>query len=217
MSGCRLSIPLWSAVYTHSILSTVVLALDRYLTISCLFSYHTLMTRRRVGFILGVCSFLPFIFFITTILTTKPAQLPCIPSHNQSRWATLSVLQIVFFVLLTIFFLYFKIIFVFWRLKRTISVRKRNTEKLDYLSSPISFHIIKFGVFPMKQSASNVVALTVAGNMREKLPRPKNNIQERITRLGRYIRASKPVMLILFFFTICWLPWIRWLLYICIN
>ena len=36
----------------------------------------------------------------------------------------------------------------------------------------------------------------------------KSDIYENINRLGRYIKASKYVLVILLLFTICWLPWV---------
>ena len=225
-SVCKIKASLLFFVYIQSMMSTVFLTLDRYLTIAYLTNYNEIMTKRKVSFCIALCWAIPISIGISTGMMVGPevedqeTVNSCAITHLGSKAPTTVLLILMTLILIIIYVLYFRILFSFWRLRRKQSRiklgQKTNQRKLSFYivanENTTKFVVVKFGIFPIKQSAlyqakEDAFDDITMVSRRDKIKNQKSIVYDNLHRLSRYIKASKYVLVILLLFTICWLPW----------
>lgn len=224
--SCQLVIGIFNFFYTQATTATVLIAVDRYVTITYWATHTKIMTRKVVLIIIACCSWcLPVIMFIGGYLNTEPIGIAlCYSYHIRSKYWIGGVIIIISFTLVIIYILYFKIILSFWKLKRKRSKimreNRRIVEDIGFSMAPrkIEFIQLRAGIIPIKQSWKNICdenafnscnnVQIISGNSKEsKSRKERNSFHDQIHRIGRYIKASKYVIIILIAFTVCWVPW----------
>jgi hypothetical protein len=216
-AACKIKAGLLCFIYIQSTMSTVFLTLDRYLTIVYLYTYPDIMTKRRAYISISLCWLVPSIIGIASSLTIVPPNQEtinaCSSTHLGSKVVTTVLLGLMICILISIYILYIRILFSFWRLKRKRSII-RNGKSNEEKPNMIDFNVIKLGIIPVKQKTCKSEAFAQLKSVKidhqsvQQLNHKKSPVYDNLYRLGRYIKASKYVLVILILFTLCWLPWL---------
>ena len=219
-AACKIKAGLLCFIYIQSTMSTVFLTLDRYLTIAYLYKYPDIMTKRRAYISISLCWLVPSIIGIASSLTIVPENQDtinaCSSTHLGSKVVTTVLLGLMISILITIYMLYIRILFSFWRLKRKRSIIRngKSNLSLEKKTNMIEFNVIKLGIIQVKQKTckseafSQLKSVKIGNVSVEQLNHKKTPVYDNLYRLGRYIKASKYVLVILLLFTLCWLPWL---------
>jgi len=176
-NGCHNKSTIICFLYSQSMLATIIVTLDRYLTISFPFKHKDLMTKRIVLLLVILSWLLPIIFAASigpVIGASIPNQETINSTHMASSIPKTFLVCLIMVVLCSTYGAYFKIIFAHWSLKRKHSVMRKSISSMGYNSS------------------TNTI----------------KQIYENVERLGRYIKDSKYVIVLLIVFTLCWFPWV---------
>ena len=139
----------------------------------------------------------------------------CIGPHLQSKHVTLVLNALSWFTLILVWGLYARIIMSFWSLRRRRSIKRAESKFGGYQGKEISFYEVRCGICRCNQSLENAANEDAYGYPGIELQTPQResrkqsvvpSVMDNINRIGRYLSASKYVLVILMLFTICWLP-----------
>ncbi len=133
-----------------------------------------------------------------------------------------SLISVVLLQLLTILALhvmYSKILFKYWRLKRRMSLRKRRQQSnglATLMTNEAVFGLTNFqSLFPdyndvpvLVRYKSNDLTLSTIESKPSASTARKTSLFAILMKIQDFMDAAKYVIVLLFVFTICWLPWL---------
>ena len=123
--------------YSYSTLATILLTVDRYVTIAYITRYNHIMTKKVVVILIASSLIVPIIMCAVAYFLTGPHTtiFSCSPSHLRSKFSSAAITAMVLVTLAILYILYSRILFSFWKLKRKRSriLRKNKNLVEDFL------------------------------------------------------------------------------------
>jgi len=252
---CQAQIGLWTFTIFNSVLSSVVITVDRYVYISYSVRYPGIVTNTKITIALILAWVVPAIYAVTSAMTYRNVgDLECIVGHHVPSTFIVFILTFIMTIWIIFYLLYGLILIKFYRQKAKLeSAQARwggsgRCIQLEYVverskktegqaageaKSGIEFHQIRFGCLKSKvvrgkdeNEMVEIIACKATDRMIENAETKENSRNQGIERqlsqesrtgdrsmlrgmvnIAKFIKAAKYVLILLFVFTVCWLPW----------
>ena len=253
---CQAQIGLWTFTIFNSVLSSVVITIDRYVYINYSVRYPSIVTNTKITVALILAWIIPAIYALTSAMTYRNVgDLECIVGHHVPVTYIVFILTFIMTIWIIFYLLYGLILIKFYRQKEKLESaearwggsgrciqleyvveRNRKTEiSFDRERAGIEFHQIRFGCLKSKVDKSvgdkELVQIVACKNTENTIHKGKVNgegsntmdrqfseesqsggrssgsMLQRMVTIAKFIKAAKYVLILLFVFTICWLPW----------
>lgn len=219
--SCPIHHATYAFYYLNTLLSTIMLTLERYTFITRPFTYDKYVNGFTVSFAMGIAWFLPA-FTAAVIINAKDyffKRKMCNPCHLASALPTSISASVLVAALLSLHILYFHILSQCWHLKRRNSLRRANNRSQLKTSQDVfnvsNFSKMKFhSLFdshptaPVLLSINNLSAEKTSMSSMSSQSCLKMKKSSLLTKLKKFTSTIKYVIIILSTFTLCWLPWI---------
>ena len=259
---CQAQIGLWTFTIFNSVLSSVVITVDRYVYISYSVRYPGIVTNTKIVIALMLAWIVPAIYAITSAMTYRNGgDLECIVGHLVPATFIVFILSFIMTIWIIFYLLYGLILIKFYRQKERLEtaqarwggtsrcvqleyVMERNrrpeerSQSENSLRYGIEFHQIRFGCLKSKvvrrrdekemveiitckdidNKPETVEVAVTAANLNQGIERQMSqesrtggissgSMLRGMVTIAKFIKAAKYVLILLFVFTVCWLPW----------
>ena len=168
---CQAQIGLWTFTIFNSVLSSVVITVDRYIYISYSVRYPSIVTNTKIILALILAWVVPAIYAVTSAMTYRnKGDLECIMGHHVPATFIVFILTFIMTIWIIFYLLYGLILIKFYRQKSKLEcaearwggsgrciqleyVVDRQAETVTTSRTGIEFHQIRFGCLKSKVSA----------------------------------------------------------------
>lgn len=261
---CQAQIGLWTFTIFNSILSSVVITIDRYVYISYSVRYPGIVTNTKIIIALILAWVVPAIYAVTSAMTYRNVgDLECIVGHHVPATFIVFILTFIMTIWIIFYLLYGLILIKFYRQKEKLEsaqarwggsgrciqleyvVQRNKKVKGQATQVPgaemrpgIEFHQIRFGCLKSKVVSRKdevemveIIACKATDKSAEEAEvqedshshsqvmerqlsqesrtggRSSGSMLRGMVNIAKFIKAAKYVLILLFVFTVCWLPW----------